>query len=154
MDNFTQNQEQTNNQLIIDDVSKNFLFETAKWSKLIAILGFIGIGLIMLAGIFSSLFLSALSGTASNYEFISGGVVGFIYLLTGAIYIVPILYLYRFAENLRLALNTQSQETLNHSFEYLKKHYKFLGIIAIAIIALYALIFVFVLLFGASASLF
>ncbi len=56
--------------LVIDWRSKEFLKETAKWTKFLAILGFVGIGLMVLG---SLVMLFAPSSLMSNGDFPFGG---------------------------------------------------------------------------------
>jgi hypothetical protein len=57
-------------------------------------------------------------------------------------------YLYQFASKAKAAFATDNNEQLNASFEYLKSHYKFLGIFTLVITILYALILVFGIIVG------
>lgn len=146
----------SNPQLFLDADSKEFLLETSKWAKFIAILGFIGIALMVLMAIFVSLFfnLSGLSSNTAADTFGFGtGFLGLIYLVLAALYFFPILYLYRFSDQIKKSILDSDQLLLSSALEHLKKHYKFIGIIAIAIIALYAVLFL-IAMFGGIASAF
>ena len=61
---------QNGENLVIDWRSKEFLKETAKWTKFLAILGFVGIGLMVLG---SLVMLFAPSSLMSNGDFPFGG---------------------------------------------------------------------------------
>ncbi|MEP6803590.1 MAG: DUF5362 family protein [Flavobacterium sp.] len=56
------------------------------------------------------------------------------------------MYLFKFSSNAKKAFRENDTEALTHSLEYLKSHYKFIGIFMIAILVLYGLIFVFTIL--------
>src|SRR5690606_42063079 len=57
------------------------------------------------------------------------------------LYFAPILWLYKFAKNLQDAINMRNSDQLTTSFNFLKKHYKFIGILAIVMLGLYLLSF-------------
>lgn len=134
---------------------KSYLKETAKWANFIAIVGFILLVLLVLVGIGASYFLSTLGDQFGGQSF--GGQVGFIglfYIVMAVIYFFPILYLYRFAQKMKSALKSNNQEVLTSSFEYLKSHYKFIGIMMAIIFGIYVLFFLGAILFGGLASMF
>ena len=139
--------EQSNNlfELHVDHNGSSFLREIAKWSKFLAIVGFVMIGILLLAIVFAgSTMATLMSGTAYGD---AGGIVGVIYIsVVGAmmlIYFFPCLYLFRFATKMQVALRNNDQDTLNASFENLKSCFKFMGIFMIIVLSIYALIFVF-----------
>lgn len=123
-----------------------WLHETAQWARFIAILGFIFTGFILLMAIFITPVLSYLneemtasSGTDLQVSSITLAVT---YVILAAIYFFPILYLFRFSNELIIAYKANDEENLNASFRYLKKHFKFIGVILIVILAIYILIFI------------
>ncbi len=128
--------------LMLSPSSKIFLRETAKWSNFISIIGFIGIGLMVLA----SFFIGSIFSMIPNYNqampfptfFLSG-----IYLILALIYFFPVYYLYQFSSKLKRAFAHEDNTTLESSFEYLKSHYKFLGIFTIVMISFYILMLIF-----------
>lgn len=133
--------------LTVDSNIQASLHETSKWASFIAIIGFIGIGLITLVALFFILFGASVSAYGGKLIPFGGGLaLGIIYLLLAALYFFPIRYLYRFASEIKTALNTGSQVKLSSAFENLKSHYKFIGILIIVMIALYVLIFAVALL--------
>ena len=135
--------EQSNNlfELQVDHQGSSFLRETAKWSKFLAIVGFIMMGLMLAVLIFAGTTMANLF--ASGYGRSTGG--GFFQVILLAafllIYFFPCLYLYKFATKMQVALRNNDQETLNSSFENLKSCFKFMGILMIVILAIYALAF-------------
>lgn len=132
--------------MYLTENSKSFLKETAKWAYFLSILGFIGIAFIVLIALFmGTLFtkLSSLGGGAATLGAIGGGFITVIYLVIAVIYFFPVYYLYQFSSKARVAFAINHNEQLNASFEYLKSHYKFLGIFALITLTLYVLIFIF-----------
>ncbi len=136
--------------LVIDWRSKEFLKETAKWTKSLAILGFVGIGLMVLG---SLVMLFAPSSLMSNGDFPFGGKIFMmlLYLAFAVLYYFPISYLYQFSENTKKAIENNDNNAIRDAFEFLKSHYKFMGILTIILLAFYAII-IFIGLIGAGAA--
>ena len=136
--------------LVIDWRSKEFLKETAKWTKFLAILGFVGIGLMVLG---SLVMLFAPSSLMSNGDFPFGGKIFMmlLYLAFAVLYYFPISYLYQFSENTKKAIENNDNNAIRDAFEFLKSHYKFMGILTIILLAFYAII-IFIGLMGAGAA--
>lgn len=132
----------TSAELSINSKINNFLLETAKWAKFLAIVGFVFIGLIILGAliaIVSGASMSRFSGLSG----ISGGpfVMGFTYLLMALLYYFPTRYLYNFAVKMKLAIQNSQQNNLEDGFENLKSLFKFSGIFMIVILSIYGLVF-------------
>ena len=136
--------------LVIDWHSKEFLKETAKWTKFLAILGFVGIGLMVLG---SLVMLFAPSSLMSNGDFPFGGKIFMmlLYLAFAVLYYFPISYLYQFSENTKKAIENNDNNAIRDAFEFLKSHYKFMGILTIILLSFYA-IMIFIGLIGAGAA--
>ena len=136
--------------LIIDWRSKEFLKETAKWTKFLAILGFVGIGLMVLG---SLVMLFVPSSLMSNGDFPFGGKIFMmlLYLAFAVLYYFPISYLYQFSENTKKAIENNDNNAIRDAFEFLKSHYKFMGILTIILLSFYAII-IFIGLIGAGAA--
>ena len=136
--------------LVIDWRSKEFLKETAKWTKFLAILGFVGIGLMVLG---SLVMLFAPSSLMSNGDFPFGGKIFMmlLYLAFAVLYYFPISYLYQFSENTKKAIENNDNNAIRDAFEFLKSHYKFMGILTIILLSFYAII-IFIALIGAGAA--
>ncbi|MBC7947226.1 MAG: hypothetical protein H7Y42_05050 [Chitinophagaceae bacterium] len=106
------NQDQQLFGLNIEPVTKNHLSDAARWAKFLAIVGFIFCGLIVLGGIFAgSMFESMSSG--SRYERFDnsdvevstkglGAAAAVLYILIALLYFFPCLFLYNFANKIRL----------------------------------------------------
>ena len=141
---------QNGENLVIDWRSKEFLKETAKWTKFLAILGFVGIGLMVLG---SLVMLFAPSSLMSNGDFPFGGKIFMmlLYLAFAVLYYFPISYLYQFSENTKKAIENNDNNAIRDAFEFLKSHYKFMGILTIILLSFYAII-IFIALIGAGAA--
>lgn len=126
-------------ELRIDSAAKTFLAEASKWTTFLAILGYIGIGFMVLAALFMMTMGASMSSYNSMMPLGGGMMFSLIYLVMAALYFFPINYLYKFASNMKSALRTNNQAELTKAFEYLKSHYKFIGILTIILFAVYIL---------------
>lgn len=130
-------------ELEVNNEIKGFLKEISKWAYFLSILGFVGIGLMVLGGIGMSLFtgMNQFGGdTAYGLGYSAG--IGLFYIIFALIYFFPLLYLFKFAKNMKSALKSDNNENFKSAFLNLKSHYKFIGIFTIAIIGLYVIILI------------
>ena len=139
--------------LSLNDLAIEALRESAKWCMFLAIVGFIGMGFMILAGVFM---MFAMSAVASNPAFGSvdpfGGFkayIGLMYIVIAALYFFPIYYLYKYATGTKRALESSNSDVLSDALVNLKSHHKFLGITTIVVISLYILIFIGAIIFAA-----
>ena len=135
--------DESSNELYISDEIRGFLYQTAKWSNFLSIVGFIAVGVLIVISILSgsfNLFGSMVGGMSSAF-------MSILYLLSSLLYLFPVLFLYRFSKGIKSALTHNDQYALNEAFNYLKKHYSFIGILTVAVFCLYLLMFVLMILF-------
>ena len=125
--------------LVLTEQILAYLNETRRWAKFLAIMGFVGVGLIVILALsIGSLvnFISSLSPTPLPFP---AFLLTVVYLFVALLYFFPVLYLYRFSTKMELALARKDQRELKSSFENLKSVFKFLGIMTIVVLSLYAL---------------
>lgn len=154
-----QNQETTLFGFGIDTASRAHLSEAAKWAKFLAIVGFVVCGLIVIAGIFAGSFLSMMSGVYSDEYRGStaltsgmGAFMAIFYAGIAVLFFFPYLFLFRFANHMKSALNTSDQQTLNSSFQNLKIMFRYVGILTIILVSFYALAFLMIIVTAASGN--
>jgi len=138
-------------ELQLDSAAKDFLKETAKWAYFLSILGFIGLGFLVLIAIFAGAIFSTIGSTMPGmgaYGASFGAAMTFVYLLMAALYFFPVYYLFKFSSNAKKAFRDNDSESLTNSLGYLKSHYKFIGILMVILLGFYALFFVFAILAG------
>jgi len=134
----------TPNELYIDGESRMFLKETAKWAKFLAIVGFVITGLMVLVGLFMGTIMSEMtSGMGGEMPGYPVGMLSGVYIVFAILYIMPMLYLYKFAAKMQVALKEDIQFEITSSFENLKSLFKFIGIFTVVILGFYVLIFLF-----------
>jgi hypothetical protein len=145
-----------NSEMGLSSRTRGFLLEAAKWARILAILGFIMVGIMVLFALFAGTMFSALSNSMGDSPMpaFPGAMFSLIYLAVAALYFFPILYLYKFANGIREAFQREDEPALMKAFQNLKSHYKFLGILALITIGFYAVSLIFALVGGLLASAF
>jgi len=130
--------------------SLGFLNTTAKWTKFLAILGFIGLGLMIVGGLFMGFIFTALNNIPTNTAFpFPMRWLGLIYFVFAAIYVFPVIYLNNFSNYLSKAVAFRETEYLTIALENIKKHFKYLGILVIVIFGTYILAIPVVIIYAA-----
>lgn len=132
-------------ELEVNDDIKDFLKETVSWSYFLSIIGFIGIGLMVVFGIFFSAIMSSKAmGSNNPYENLgfSMGYLGLVYVVLALVYFFPVYYLFNFSKKMKNALKTKNNDDFKLAFSNLKSHYKYMGVFTIVIISIYVLVFV------------
>lgn len=127
----------------IDGSMMSILNETRKWTKFLSILGFIGIGIMIIVGIFAgSIFSSTIDNSITGGMGFPSVLFSFIYIIMAAIYFIPVLFLFNFSNKMKVALFSNNQEALYEAFNNLKRHFKFIGILVIVLLVIYVTIFI------------
>ena len=127
----------------LDERSKAYLLETTRWTKFLAILGFIAIGFILLVAI------GMLGGADSTYSsaglFATLGRVGFFiyFLVISVVYFFPAYFLMKFSNSMKSGIQTNNVENITEGFRHQKNLFKYMGILAIIAIALVLVVFIF-----------
>ncbi len=130
-----------NFELHIGDDIKDLLMQIASWSYYLSIIGFIGLGFLIIGGGYYSFASNdALSSDAAyTLGYSMGSFIPF--LLMVLIYLFPILYLFKFSKQMKIALRSGDNSTLKTSLKNLKSHYKYIGILSIIILGIYVIAF-------------
>lgn len=131
-------------ELTLTNTAKYFLKEIAGWSKFLAILGFIFIGIMVVFSFFAgTIFHRFPQAQIQVIPFDFRYFITIVYLVFALIYFFPVLYLFKFSTKMKLALQNKDNDILEKAFENLKSHYKFIGVFTIITISLYVLVIIF-----------
>jgi hypothetical protein len=131
--------------------SLRHLEEARKWAMFIAILGFIGVGIMVLVALFSG---SAMAFLGDDFVSPALGIgIGILYLLIAVLYFFPVYYLFNFSSKAKKAVKESDSKSLTESMKFLKSHYKFLGIMAIVMLVLYPILIAILVLGGIMSSM-
>ena len=128
-----------------------FLRTAGKWGRFIAIVSFVSIGL----GILSLIVLLTASSIGSGAGLGETGAIGvgivMMYIPLLLAYIYPTVKLFQFSSNAIQAADARDGLAASEAFSALKSLFKFLGILLIIVIALYALVMIGAAAFGMAA---
>ena len=126
----------------LEEDSLRDLDKTRKWAMFIAILGFIGLGLMLIIGIGTAIFLSVFKSEtipdAASWGFLPGAIM----IVFCVIYFFPILYLYRFSKHTGIAVSTIDKSQMQQAIRYLRKFYVYMGILLIIMLVVYFVAFI------------
>jgi ABC-type multidrug transport system fused ATPase/permease subunit len=126
--------------LSIDPVTKANLLETARWARFLAIIGMICLALLVVFGLFYSIWIgSAIDRLQTQMSFQTqpgynrGLAAGsaLMFVVMAVIGFFPLLYMLRFASQMKIALYGNDQENLNSSFGNLKRYFRYFGVITL-----------------------
>lgn len=150
MEGYTQQQTQ-DTRLYIDEMARTSLLETIKWSKFIAIVGYIMLGFMVVFGLLMAFSSAAFLGDNNPYISSGGGSVkamlAVMYLLIGLLYFFPTYYLFKFSTLTKQAMLNNNQILFNEALGYQRKMFRFIGILMIVTLCCYALMAVLLVVF-------
>lgn len=112
----------------LDDISQGYLLQTLRWTKFIAIMGFILTGLVGIA-----VLLALIAAPLSFSAYFS-----VLYLL---LYFYPSYCLYQFSRYMKSGLYYEDKLQVMQAFRHQRNMYRYLGIMLIVMIALFAILF-------------
>ena len=116
------------------------LRQTKPWVRFVSVLGFIAAVLFILGGIFTLITISVGAGTGlSPLE-----VVGFlaVYVTLGLLYLPPSVFLFRYASRIADLMADRRVDNLERALQAQKSFWRFIGIMILVVMAIYALIIV------------
>ncbi len=123
-----------------------FLKETGKWAKFLSIVGFVSMGIMIIAALFASTLPNTIPGL-ENTLMSSAGLISSLYVLMAAIYFFPFYYLFQFSNKINKAFKLKDNRLLEDSFKNLKSHYKFIGVFTLIFILFY-IVLIFMAVFA------
>ena len=121
---------------------------TKPWVRFISVIMFISVGLMFLGGLFM-MFTPSLPGMR-GVGF--GPVIGIIYFLIGGLYLFPAYFLHQYASSIQDLLQGGGDSAMENALGSQKSFWRFVGILTLVIICIYALVFFFAI-FGAMSAL-
>lgn len=124
---------------------------TRPWVLLLSILGFLFAALVFFAGLAVMLGGGAFLMGVEGGDAASGGMMfglGLVYLLLALLYLVPSLYLYRYASRIARMLGGGGAAALVEALEQQRRFWRLAGIVALVMIVLYVVALVAVVLAG------
>lgn len=147
---FQQEEEEVEALWISEDV-RSYIYETAKWTKFLSVIGFIFSALTAITAFGANAFLSAVPADNPLQKIGAAGIT-IVYLLLAIVQFYPSLQLYKFSIAANQAVLFGEQTSLSEAMGKLKSFFKFWGIITIAFIALYVMMMIFVIVAGVAVA--
>ena len=141
-ENIYQSEHRPSEEMKITQLAGQHLAATAKWAKFIAIVGFVCAGLILIAALSASSWMSALSRMGGSYGAMysmGAGAFTTTYLIAALLYFALSLFLYRFATKTQQALETRENDAMTNAFGQLKNYFQLNGILLIIALVFIAL---------------
>ncbi len=141
--------------LIISHRTEKSLLAISGWTKFIAIVGFIFLGLMVLFGFSMGSIMSKTMPGDSDAGTIISVIMGFSYLVIAGIYFYPIFALLKFSILSQRAVRTKNNNDIDEAFSFLKGHYTYVGVLMLIglifmLIEIIAILFVFSAMGGLS----
>ncbi len=135
--------------------SKLYVSSTGKWMKFFAILGCIGAGLLVLAALMMASVGSyiPLDEDFGIFGRIGMRLFGIIYLVFAAVYVYPIIYLFRASAAARLAVECNDNVQMTEFLKNNKSFWKYCGILTIVLFCVYILMVLGIAIAFASAGM-
>jgi hypothetical protein len=100
---------------------------TKPWAKFLAILGFVGVGFMILFGVAFIIFANMFSQQKDGPP----PFMGFFYILFSVLYFVPAFYLYKYSSSIGSFLKSNGAIDLESALSHQKSFWKFTGIVAL-----------------------
>lgn len=122
----------------IEKETLNDLNTTRKWTMFLAILGFILIGIIVIGGLVTGLFLSVFKTQNSNIG-ITESLLFVVFIVIAVIGFFPYFFLFRFSKHTSSAVKNLDKQELHIAFKNLKTYYVYIGILMIILISIYVI---------------
>ena len=134
-----------NSDLKLNESAKDSLKEIARWTYYLSIIGYIAIALLFSAGLYGLKISYSIRQMGSEMYRIGGNLgilMAFLKIVMALIYVYPVYYLNKFSLEMKEAINENDSAMLAISFEYLQKHYKYIGVMTLVISLIYFLLFI------------
>lgn len=119
--------------------------QTRPWVLFLGVLGFISVGLMVLLG-FGVMAMGGVKGMPS-------GALGIVYIILGAVYVIPSLYLWRFGSRIGTLVQFRSTTSLRDALVQQKSFWRFVGILSAVLIVVYVLVIVVAMAVGVMTAM-
>ncbi len=112
---------------------------TKPWVRFISIIMFISVGLMFLGGVLMMFMPSPMGGRGPQF----GPIFGIVYFLLGGLYLAPAFFLYQYASAIQDLLRGGGDVAMETALGSQKSFWRFVGILTLVILCIYALVFIF-----------
>lgn len=126
--------------------AREVLAANVRWGRYLVMMGYVLTALVVVVGLASMLIGVAASSAVGSITLV-------LYLAIAALYYMPIERLNRFVKGCSMALETGDERALIEGLYRLSRAMRMLVIYTVVVLAIYAVIFLFALVFGLTSSL-
>jgi len=126
--------------ITVTPVMIEHLRSTRPWVLFLSILMFISVGFMFLAGF---MMLIASSAPVGMRGAAAGPIIAIIYWLIGGLYLVPAIYLFKYASSIKDLIRGGGDSAMETALESQKSFWRFTGIVTLVVVCLYVLVFLF-----------
>ncbi|WP_266203462.1 hypothetical protein [Pontibacter kalidii] len=126
------------NELYLDVSLLQSLSDTAKWGKVLAVLGFILSGFILVFGLFMQQMLKSPGMEERAADVGLSGFTLVVYAFVALVYFFPSLYLYNFASSMQQGVQERSRQKVGKAISRLRILFKFMVIMLLLFLVLFA----------------
>ena len=147
---FQQNTENQSETLMITEDIRSYIYDTAKWTRFLAVVGFVFSAFMAISAFSSNAIISsvaALDPANPMVQLGSGGLM-VMFLIFALLYFYPSLMLFNFASAAKNAVLYADQEGLGIAMSKLKSFFKFWGVLMMTLILFYLFAFVLSIIAG------
>jgi len=127
----------------IDEPIKTNFLEMARWTKFLAVLGFVFLGLMLMLGLLAMAAVSMTSSIAGPIAALGGVGIFVFYWLVAALEFYPIYALFKYSVCVKKALLTYNKEEFYMAISWLKNMFRYMGIITIIFLSVYGVVIAF-----------
>jgi hypothetical protein len=140
--------------LIITEDIRSYIYESAKWSRFLSIVGFILTFFMVIAALSMNSIMSAMSQIPAYSGLAKFGSAGLtlLYLMLALVYFYPSFLMYKFAASAKQAVLYGDQASLSLAMSKVKSIFKFWGILTIILISFYVIMILAGIMIGISAA--
>ena len=129
-------------QIMFTPRAMDLLRQTKPWVRFLAIMGFIVTGLSLVIGLIAGGMVISQSGRRGAASPVEGIVMIVVYILISGVYFFLAYFLNQYANKIGRLVATQREDALEAAIAAQKTFWRLLGIIVIAVLALYLLVIV------------
>jgi len=140
-----------NTGVMLSEKMLRYLGDASPWLQFVGILGYIGSGLFVIAGILGTVGFSAVSFLTAELGDFPFWIIMLIYIPLGVLFFFPAHFAYNFGRKIRNYRFSNSTEDLELAFKNNKSLWKFYGILCIIYLAFIPLFFIIAIISGVVA---
>lgn len=140
--------------LWINEDVRSYVYETAKWTKFLSVVGFVFSALTAITAFGASAFLNSLATVSPGNPMLKLGsaAITIIYLLLALVQFYPSFLLFKFSTSATQAILYGDEASLSIAMHKLKSFFKFWGILTMIFIGFYIMVLFSAIVIGLGAS--